>query len=527
MKDIPVPSNSFRAKGYRKVLMPFAVFSLFLLEIIVLCVTTGKQGVSFFERNILILFILGLLGSLYGLVLTLIYYKEEEYWMRRLDWLNLPVVGISLGVIASTSPLELIFAIYILFVLNMLGFALVFPRKQIYWTITFTVLTQIYAYLTDGKFHIWLDWIQLFTFPLLALIVAETVLRLKNTIAQHANRLETINSFFHKISSSLDEDEVQTWLKEAIQDSIKADTYYLALVNGSYLDLGLFYDDGEYFDAVKVPIEGTLGGWVICHHQTLFLNDLRKEPNLEGVKIRIIGKKKISLSWIGVPVKTDLISGMLGVGSYSPLAFTQSDVDFLESLSQQAALALNNARQHQIVKKQAQTDSLTGVYNHGYFLEKLTSEMQKAHQNKTSLSLIMIDVDYFKKYNDSYGHLIGDEVLQIIAKTIRRFIKSTDSVGRWGGEEFVISLPNATGKEALQVAARIQESLRKMQITIWEEKDIPVPTISQGIAEFPTEAQEVFKLIDLADRRLYVAKERGRNQIEPNYEPDFANNMLC
>jgi diguanylate cyclase (GGDEF)-like protein len=128
----------------------------------------------------------------------------------------------------------------------------------------------------------------------------------------------------------------------------------------------------------------------------------------------------------------------------------------------------------------------------------------------------MLDIDYFKQYNDTYGHLVGDSILKSLCTAIKHHIKQGDAVGRWGGEEFIISLPNATGEQATQVAKRIGETMMMLRVEDRQQRTVPVPTVSQGIAIFPYEADEIYRLIDLADRRLYVAKDRGRNQIEPN-----------
>ncbi len=502
-------------RTYRKTLAPSVLFAFFMFGVALLWMTIGRQGEEFFETNIALLFVLGLTGSFYGLITAVFLYKRTEEKSLQLNWIHIVFVGICLGLTEALSPTELFFIVYVLLVLNMVGFALVYSRRKIYTMIIIALVVHVHRYQTDGAYHDFLAWLELFSFPLVAFIVAETVIRLQSTIEKQIARLRVVNSVSRKLSSSLKEEDVHAWVKEAIQSSLNADTYYVALKNGTHLDLGLFYDDGEYFQAYQVPVEGTLGGWVIRNQKTLFLNDLRTEPDLEGVKKHIVGKDKLSLSWVGVPIHTEYIDGMMGIASYSPLAFTQDDVDFLESLAQQAALALSNARQHKLVTLQARTDSLTGVFNHGHFLEELTHQMEKAREDEEPLSVIMLDVDYFKSYNDNYGHLVGDEVLKLLVKTIQGFIKDTDAIGRWGGEEFAISLPNTSQRIAGQVACRIQAALRNMQISVLDQKDIPVPTISQGIAEFPLEAEEAFKLIDLADQRLYIAKERGRNQIEP------------
>jgi diguanylate cyclase (GGDEF)-like protein len=178
-------------------------------------------------------------------------------------------------------------------------------------------------------------------------------------------------------------------------------------------------------------------------------------------------------------------------------------------------VALDNTIRHAQVEEQTRLDSLTDVYNHGYFLKKLSDQAYQAAANNSVLSLIMLDIDFFKQYNDTYGHLVGDKILKTLCTAIKHHIKQNDAVGRWGGEEFVIALPGANGAEALKVAERIGQTMALLRVEDRQQRPIPVPTVSQGVAVFPSEADEIYRLIDLADRRLYIAKERGRNQIEP------------
>ena len=161
-------------------------------------------------------------------------------------------------------------------------------------------------------------------------------------------------------------------------------------------------------------------------------------------------------------------------------------------------------------------DSLTGVFNHGYFLEILNHAAEQDYLDNTPLSLIMLDIDYFKQYNDNYGHRVGDQVLIMLTEAIRSHINSEDSIGRWGGEEFAIILPHANGAQALAVAERIRTTMNSLSIQARDNQLLPVPTVSQGIAVFPQETDDVNRLIDLADQRLYLAKDRGRDQIEPD-----------
>ncbi len=206
----------------------------------------------------------------------------------------------------------------------------------------------------------------------------------------------------------------------------------------------------------------------------------------------------------------------MALGSYQPNAFDRADLELLSSLAQHVTLALDNTIRHAQVEEQTHLDSMTGVFNHGYFLKKLAEQAEEAVIANRPLGLIMLDVDYFKQFNDTYGHLAGDRILNSLCEAIKRHVKQTDAVGRWGGEEFIISLPGATTDQTLDVAKRIGETMAHLRVEDREQKAIQSPTVSQGIAVFPNEADDIYHLIDLADQRLYVAKGQGRNQIEPS-----------
>jgi diguanylate cyclase (GGDEF)-like protein len=353
------------------------------------------------------------------------------------------------------------------------------------------------------------------SFFLVAAITVETMQRLSEANLKRVMRLQAINKFARRISSSLDADELFGLISDAIKDALHADSYFLGLVDGDQLRLHLIYDDGELYPPTNAPLLGSLSGWVIRHQQSLFIADLRVDVDLDDVEMVIVGKDKTSLCWMGVPLHANHINGIIAVASYMPNDFDRTDLELLENLAQQAALVLDNAYQHAEVQAQSRLDSLTGVFNHGYIVNILNYECENCSMNKTPLSLIMLDIDYFKQYNDNYGHMVGDQVLTVLTQAIRQHIKSGDSIGRWGGEEFTVVLPDTSGLQAQQVAERIQETVSALSICDRDGNLLPFPTVSQGLAIFPDEASDVLKLIDLADQRLYVAKARGRNQIEP------------
>ncbi len=455
--------------------------------------------------------VLMLLAGLYFVILK--NPSQHSRYQMLLSVINGCTLGIGLWLIDERNSL----AIYAIFLLTATIFATIWERQAALVFIFISVGLSTPVSIVENKVSL-VTLSNQISFILIAVVFIETIFRLSNAMRARIEQLEIVNDFARKIATTLEAEQVVNIVNAALQKAINADTYYLGIMEEDLLNLSLLYDEGEYFSNVKLPVGGTLSGWVIEHQHPLFLPDLRQEAELEGVKLVTIGQERTSLSWMGVPILTARMKGVLAVASYRPNAFNRSDMELLENLGQQAALALDNAYHHDAVERQARLDSLTQVYNHGYFLEVLRREAEDARLTGNSLCLIMLDIDHFKQYNDNYGHLAGDLVLIEINKIIANHIHSTDSLGRWGGEEFAVLFPNTSGAQVHNIALRIREKINQMVLNGPGGEQLPMPTVSQGIAVFPAETEDVIKLVDLADQRLYVAKERGRNQIEPQAE---------
>lgn len=184
----------------------------------------------------------------------------------------------------------------------------------------------------------------------------------------------------------------------------------------------------------------------------------------------------------------------------------------LESLAVQASQAFLNAQQYETALDRAARDFLTGLFNRRTFDENLQREFDRSVRYQSDLSLILIDLDHFKSVNDRFGHQVGDEVLQSVARVIGDTIRTTDMAARIGGEEFAVILPNTNQDKAVRLARRIQRNLRRPAHIIgdiWLEQ-----TVSQGVADIRSfEIKGVEELILLADKSMYMAKEEGRNTI--------------
>lgn len=203
--------------------------------------------------------------------------------------------------------------------------------------------------------------------------------------------------------------------------------------------------------------------------------------------------------------------GAISVQAMASDAYSSEHLSDLESLAATAAIALQNAHLFARVQELATMDALTGVANRRHFFDLARREIERVARYGRPLSLLMIDADYFKQINDHYGHVVGDEVLQAIAMRCRVDLREVDVIGRYGGEEFLVLLPETTTAQALRVADRLREAVGQTPILT---RAGPISaSISVGVAGFPPGVTgTVEDLLDQVDRALYSAKTAGRNQ---------------
>jgi diguanylate cyclase (GGDEF)-like protein len=201
--------------------------------------------------------------------------------------------------------------------------------------------------------------------------------------------------------------------------------------------------------------------------------------------------------------------GVLALESARAGAFTPNDVQPLESVADICATAIQNARYFDRVRHMAYADGLTGIFNRRYFEMRIAEEMERARRYDNALALIMVDLDHFKRLNDEFGHLLGDEVLRQVTTLFGQNLRKSDIVCRYGGEEFVLLMPQTTVEQATAAA----EKLRKA-IETWSFPGVAWPvTISSGVSSFPADGDSRDALVSAADRALYAAKQGGRNRV--------------
>lgn len=182
-------------------------------------------------------------------------------------------------------------------------------------------------------------------------------------------------------------------------------------------------------------------------------------------------------------------------------------------IAEQIAIGISNIKLRETLKNQSVRDTLTGLYNRRYIEECLERELQRCVRNKTSLAVIMLDIDHFKRFNDTHGHGAGDAVITAISSVLNEAIRSgSDIASRYGGEEFLLTLPEISLKDAMARAEDLRAEVAK-RVVVYHGITLPQITISLGLAIFPENAKKINELIEAADKALYQAKNTGRNKV--------------
>jgi len=215
-----------------------------------------------------------------------------------------------------------------------------------------------------------------------------------------------------------------------------------------------------------------------------------------------------------IPVHVENIGDMavLATSTTGDYVALLSD-DILVALQNHVQSALTNAHKYDAIRRQVVTDHLTRLYNRRYFMNRAGEEIERSLRHQAPLSVLMIDIDHFKAFNDTYGHATGDRVLQTVARAMQDALRKPDICARHGGEEFAVLLPSTPGENAYYVAERVRRTLSGTRYTglgLPAEANI---TISVGVATCPRDATELDALMELADKALYRAKAAGRDQV--------------
>ena len=262
------------------------------------------------------------------------------------------------------------------------------------------------------------------------------------------------------------------------------------------------------------PFE-TVSDCFVLRHDATFLNmdvaDDARCPNM------LVDPETRSV--LCVPIRSGKkIYGILHMASRYQNAFDEEDSTLANAIGEQIGLAVESARLFEEINRLALTDELTGLYNIRHLKRVMSEEVKRSIRYERPLSFIMLDIDFFKIYNDQHGHPRGDEVLRILSGLLQQNTRDVDTVFRYGGEEFSVIIPEVGKHEAYRMAERIRRVIQEHLFPYEEDQPGGNLTVSIGVANLPDDAMEGDELIDMADRALYRAKQGGRNRVNL-YDP--------
>jgi diguanylate cyclase (GGDEF)-like protein/PAS domain S-box-containing protein len=333
-------------------------------------------------------------------------------------------------------------------------------------------------------------------------------------ISQQTRELSALHNATTALLSTLDPQALLGRILDAAISAIPAarkGTLHLIVQETGQLEMraSVGYSDPRIR---RIHIPGSVGYVVraVREHTPLLISDLHSDPsNLVGQLSA--GRDVRSVIVAPLAVKGHVL-GAISLESTRVGAFNESDLRLLSSFAATATVALNNARLHEEMQKLAITDALTGLYNRRGFFELGQREVERSRRFNRALVAIMMDVDRFKFINDLYGHPVGDRVLQAVAKRCAENLRRIDLLGRFGGDEFTLLLPETDIYRARGVAERLRHAVAVEPVET--DRGLVEVTVSLGIARATSSTPDLEVLIGRADAAMYLAKQAGRNRVE-------------
>jgi len=359
------------------------------------------------------------------------------------------------------------------------------------------------------------------------LALAQEELKYKVLLENKNNQIEKANtelkSHFREISallqlnkamtSTLDLNVLFDRMFEVLRDLLHANAMVLLVYNQATMELEPKKTEGfdpEALREVTFALDEGITGKVARGKELLYIPDISKDERNLHYKGNIFTVGAM----VSVPmIFKDRLEGVLNLHKENIYSFTDTEIRLIQAVANQAAIAIENAQLYEKTRNLSNTDELTGLANRRHFQEILKRETAHAKRYNSPFSLVMIDIDHFKLFNDTHGHLMGDMVLKKVAQVLLQNTRGIDLAARFGGEEFVVLLPKTNKKGAKAAAEKLRTRIYEETFEgEMESQPDGTLTLSLGVAEFPSDSNDIYELLDLADRALYLAKEGGRNR---------------
>ena len=316
-------------------------------------------------------------------------------------------------------------------------------------------------------------------------------------------------SVFHDVLSEHSPEALLDLIAETLADLVPYEALHIYEADEAQRELVPVFARGEYVEEIlnsRIAYGQGITGWGVAHRTPVLANEAHLDPRVAFVP----GTPPDPEALITVPlIARGSLKGALNIYRVGESAsFDENEFELAGWFGDAAALALDNARIRAGLEHLAQTDSLTGLYNHRYFQERLRAELHRAGRARDVVALLMLDIDDFKRVNDVCGHGEGDQVLQQLGEVLRFTARASDTVCRVGGEEFAVILPSCTADDAIGLASRLRGAL--LQTPAESAGEI---TLSMGIAFAPSDAMNARELVACAEAAMMTAKAQGKDRV--------------
>lgn len=316
------------------------------------------------------------------------------------------------------------------------------------------------------------------------------------------------------VNSTIEMSELYNVIQDILPKRFTLDKFTILIIdeNREFLNVRAAYgfEESEKIFDLSFRVGEGISGDVVMTGEPIYVKNADKEPRFLHYRGETINHG----SFVSLPLKfhKDIV-GVMNCSRRMKNSFTEEEMRLLTLVANQIALAVENAKLYTKTRELSVKDELTNLYNRRHFQYVMQMEWKRATRFKHPISVLMIDIDHFKTFNDAYGHLHGDKVLKMISSLLLKNIREVDTLARFGGEEFVALLPDTDKEGAIVVGEKLRRLVESEKFEKEHEGMVPV-TISVGISNFPSDAREFDDLIDHADLALYEAKDKGRNRVE-------------
>ena len=339
----------------------------------------------------------------------------------------------------------------------------------------------------------------------------EEILELRRQVA----RLSLFHEVGKALFSTLDLQKILQTIMEKISDLLQPDTWSLLMLDENTQELYFEIAIGsgaEKLRDVRLKLGEGIAGWVAQHGEPLLVENTAQDSRFTPKVDELTHTETRSI--VCVPIKAhDHVLGVIElVNALGKPSFGVEDIPILKSLADYAAIALENARYVQRIHELTITDDCTALFNARHLNFVLDTEIYRSNRYGYEFSIVFIDLDHFKQVNDAYGHLVGSKLLWMIGDSIKGHLRMIDYAFRYGGDEFVVLLPQTSKENALMVVRRVRDLLTNRVFFVEEKMNIKV-TASFGVASFPVDGRTRKELLRKADEAMYIVKNSTRNNI--------------